>query len=119
MKSFEMDFDMRKEGNIAVFEVHGSINSVHSPRLRDAMTRAFKESLDGMIVDLGQVGYIDSSGLATLVEGIQLSESNNVKFMISGTLDDKIQHMLEITRLTELFTHYATLDEALTQVSAT
>lgn len=115
MNSFEMDFEVRTEGNAAVFEICGSINSVHSPRLRDAITKAFKSSPQGMIIDLSQVGYIDSSGLATLVEGIQLSESNNAKFMICGTLDEKIQHMLEITRLTELFTHYPTLDEALSQ----
>jgi anti-sigma B factor antagonist len=113
-----MDFEMRKEGTAAVFEVSGSINSVHSPRLREAMTKAFKNSPKGMIIDLSQVGYIDSSGLATLVEGIQLSESNNVKFMISGKLDEKIQHMLEITRLTELFIHYPTLDEALSHVTS-
>lgn len=117
MKTFEMDFAVHKEGQAVVIEVRGSINAMHSPRLRDAIAKAFKSKLQGMIVDLDQVSYIDSSGLATLVEGIQLSENNSVKFIICGTLDEKIQHMLEITRLTELFTHYKTLDEALSQFS--
>lgn len=118
MNTFEMDFDVRTEGHTVVIVVRGSINSVHSPRLRDAIAKAFKKPLQGMIVDLDKVSYIDSSGLATLVEGIQLSENNQSKFVIAGELDEKIQHMLEITRLTELFTHYPVLDDALKNMAS-
>ncbi len=118
MNHFEMNFNVREEGGAVVIEVSGSINSVHSPKLREAITMAFKKKIKGMIVDLDQVNYIDSSGLATLVEAIQLSESSGTRFFISGTLDEKIQHMLEITRLTELFEHYPSTEEAVNQLES-
>lgn len=112
MNSFKMDINLREEGQIVTVEVGGSINAVHSPQLREAIANSYEKNILGVIVDLGQVTYIDSSGLATLVEGIQLAESHDLKFFLCGTLDEKIQHMLEITRLKELFEHYETQEDA-------
>ena len=55
-----------------------------------------------LLVDLSAVEYIDSSGVASLVEGYQLSKSKNLKFGLVGVSDAAMQ-VLQLARLDKVF----------------
>ena len=105
VKSFE------KEG-VLVFQVNGEINISTSPELKKQFE---KQPLKKVVVDLEKVNYIDSSGLATLVEILKKTKSQGGSLGLSG-LSDKVKSLFEITKLDKLFLILRTQDEAVSRV---
>ena len=100
-----------REG-VAVFQVEGEINISTSPDLRKQFE---KQSLKKIVVDLEKVSYIDSSGLATLVEILKRTKSQGGSLGLAG-LSDKVRSLFEITKLDKLFQVSRTQDEAVSRV---
>ena len=65
-----------------------------------------------LIVDLSRVTYIDSSGLAALIEGMQNVEEYGGKFVLAG-LQETIRTIFEIARLDQVFQIFPDVDAAL------
>ena len=55
-----------------------------------------------LVVDLTQVELMDSSGVATLIEVLQVQRKDGRKLVLCG-LQDKVRSVFEITRLNEVF----------------
>jgi len=55
-----------------------------SPEVRKALLSVFKKGPSHIIMDLAGVLYIDSSGIATFVEGLQLSRKGVTRFTLAG-----------------------------------
>jgi anti-sigma B factor antagonist len=64
-----------------------------------------------VVVNLSGVQYIDSSGIASLVEGLQEARKREARFVLVG-LNDGPRHVLELTRLLTVFEIAATEEEA-------
>ena len=65
-----------------------------------------------MIVNLEKVPYIDSSGIASLVEGLKASQDQKRRLLLAG-LSPMARKVLELTNLTRLFEIYENADQAL------
>lgn len=95
-----------------VFPLEGEIDLHVSPGIAHslkAMTEARPESL---VVDLSQVSYIDSSGLAVLIEAMQTVSGYGGKFALAG-LQENVRPIFEIARLDQVFRIYPDVDSAL------
>ena len=101
IKSFEQD-------GVAVIQVSGEINIASSPELRKLLE---KEQNKKMVIDLEKVTYIDSSGLATLVEVLKRSKTQG-GFLGLVSLSDKVKSLFEITKLDKLFPLFQNLKDA-------
>lgn len=71
-----------------------------------------KRQQEQIIVNLAEVSYIDSSGIASLVEGLQEARKQNRRFVLVG-LREGPRHVLELTRLLNVF-EIAETEEAVT-----
>jgi len=89
----------------------GEIDLGRSPSLRQQLTQAMSESYDRLVIDLSEVPYMDSSGVATLVEAMQQSRRSGSKLVLCG-LQDKVRSIFEIARLDTVFTIVDNCDEA-------
>ena len=67
------------------------------------------------VVNLSEVTYIDSSGLATLVEGLQLAQKGGGVFALCAIEHPMIKDLLELTHLTEAFTIFESEADAVAQ----
>ena len=67
------------------------------------------------MVDLSQVTYIDSSGVASLVEGYQTAKKSDLKFALVG-VSEPAMSVLELARLDKVFPIHADI-EAFTQAN--
>ena len=65
-----------------------------------------------MILNLTEVPYVDSSGIASLVEALQEAKRQDARLILVG-LNDGPRHVLELTRLLNVFEVAATEQEAL------
>ncbi len=77
------------EENNALVKVEGEIDMFTSPNLRDTLLPFFKKKVQGIIVDLTQVSFMDSSGIATLVEGLQWSKKENSREALGKIVEER------------------------------
>ncbi len=80
----------------------GDIDLVRSPMLRAALASAAAKKPSRLVVDLSAVLYMDSSGVATLVEAMQVARRNGAKLILCG-LQPRVRSIMEIARLDTVF----------------
>lgn len=107
-----MELTVEEEYRLTFIAISGAVNSTYSPQLRDTISKVFANPQRGVVVNLSGVTYMDSSGLATLVEGVQLAERSEGKFVLAGEIPEKVLHLFEITRLDGLFERYDSMQDA-------
>ncbi len=90
----------------------GDIDLARSPVLRNSIRQAQNSKPKRLIVDLGLVDYMDSSGVATLVEALQVARRSNTKVILCG-MKDRVRSIFEIARLDTVFTIVTSRDAAL------
>lgn len=92
----------------------GDIDLSRSPVLRNSLrqAQATKPPPKRLVVDLGMVDYMDSSGVATLVEALQMARRNNTRMILCG-MKDRVRSIFEIARLDTVFTITTSRDAAM------
>ncbi len=108
-----MSFKIKSEEkeNIGVVIVEGEVDMFTSPGLRDKLVPFFEKGVKGIIVNLSGVSFMDSSGIATLVEGLQWSKKDNKKFILAG-LGTNVMNALSLTKLDKVFDIQTNADDA-------
>jgi anti-sigma B factor antagonist len=98
-----------------VLPLEGEIDLHVSPRVAASLSAMIEQKLPRIVVDLSAVSYIDSSGLAVLIEGMQNVEAYGGKFILAG-LQDNVRPIFEIARLDQVFLIFPHVDAALAAV---
>jgi len=99
----DIEFTMHHSDEGNILSLRGCLNIDSSPVLRDrllAMSRA--QSPEPVIVDLTGVTYIDSSGIATLIEGLRLAQMRHETLCVQG-LQGRPLHLFQVTGMSALF----------------
>jgi len=73
-----------RHAGVFVVTLEGEVDMSTSPEVRKALLPLFHDKAAHVVVDLKGVPYIDSSGIATLVEGLQLSKRGGARFTLAG-----------------------------------
>ncbi len=102
----------KKIGDVVVLMVDGEINFNSSPDFRKAFLKVLDSKAQKVVVNLSSVAYVDSSGLATLVEAHQKLKSIGGKLRLTN-LTSKVKSLFEITKLEKLFEIFSAEEEAL------
>src|SRR5207237_1880240 len=108
----EVGIKVSTDEGATIVAPEGDIDLSRSPVLRTSLRQAQTARPRRLVVDLGQVDYMDSSGVATLVEALQIARRNNTKMILCG-LKDRVRSIFEIARLDTVFTITASRDAAL------
>jgi anti-sigma B factor antagonist len=95
-----------------VLPLEGEIDLHVSPKVAAALAAVIEQKPPRVVVDLAAVSYIDSSGLAVLIEGMQNVEAYGGKFILAG-LQDNVRPIFEIARLDQVFIIFPHVDAAL------
>lgn len=107
-----MKVSKEKRGQVVIVTVEGQIDIDSSPKLREVFIRCISDKDKKILVDCLKLTYIDSSGLATLIELLQRLRKIEGELKICN-LSEKVKSIFEVTKLDELFSIYPTLDKAL------
>jgi anti-anti-sigma factor len=97
-----------------VVPLEGEIDLHISPRITTTLNAAVKAKPRNLVIDMGNVSYIDSSGLAVLIEAMQKVEKYGGKFALAG-LQENVKPIFEIARLDQVFRIYPDIDSALSR----
>ena len=98
-----------------VLPLEGEIDLHVSPRVASALGAMIEKKPHRLVVDLAKVTYIDSSGLAVLIEAMQNVEAYGGKFILAG-IQDNVKPIFEIARLDQVFIIFPHVDAALAAV---
>lgn len=110
-----MDITTRRHNQLTVIEVEGDVDLSTSPRMRAVIHEGFREKSARVLVDLSNVRHIDSSGLATLVEGLQLAGRGGGRFGICG-VESTVKDVFEIAHLGDVFQIFTDQEQALARL---
>ena len=108
----ELVVDVEAISDGVILRPKGDVDMARSPALRTKLTAALKGNPARLVLDLSEVPYMDSSGLATLIEALQTTRKNKIKFIVCNLMP-RVRSILEIARLTTVFTVVENRDEAL------
>ena len=104
-----MDIKSAEKDGVLVVEINGEINISSSPELKKWFE---KSQASKVLINMAKVGYIDSSGLATLVELLKRLKTKGGTLTLTQ-LSSKVKSLFEITKLDRLFGIYPSDDAAL------
>jgi anti-sigma B factor antagonist len=103
----------RQFDKTTILDITGDIDLANSPEVRKAVLREFRENRTPRVVmNLSKVRYIDSSGVASLVEGLKASRDLGLRFILFG-LSPSAREVLQLSRLLKIFEVYDNEDQAL------
>jgi len=95
-----------------VLPLEGEIDLHVSPNIAASLQMMIEKKPPKLIVDLARVTYIDSSGLAVLIEGMQNVQEYGGKFALAG-LQEPVRTIFEIARLDQVFRIFPNVNAAL------
>lgn len=98
----ELVVGIEKVEHAVVVRPSGDIDLSRSPELRGYLAQVQKEKPRTIIIDLDDVPYMDSSGLATLVEAMQNARKSGTTLVLCS-LHDRVRSIFEIARLEQVF----------------
>lgn len=96
---------MEQDGHCVV-HAKGEIDLYSSPQLREAILKACKTKPKKLGIDLREVAYMDSSGVATLVEGLQAAGGTEFFSLVAPS-----QSVLKVLQLSRLDSVFAIVDQ--------
>jgi anti-sigma B factor antagonist len=106
-----VDASMRSAGEITIVDLVGQIDLGSSPPLRKTLLNSLKTT-EHMAINLSGVSYIDSSGIASLLEVLREAQDSKKKLVLFGVAGAVLQ-VLQLTRLTGVFEIFATEEQVL------
>ena len=107
-----MHIAQSRMNDFVMIAIDGEVDLNSSPQLRKVFSELADKRTSRIIVNFAKVTYIDSSGLATLIEMMQRLKKDQGRMYLVH-MSDKIKSLFEITKLDKLFMIYRTQEEVL------
>ena len=98
--------------NSTIVSPEGDIDTLQSTKLREVLKPILSSDTNKLIVDLSAVKYMDLSGIATLIEALQICKQADKSFGICG-LNEGVRSIIELARLDTIFVISPSREEAL------
>jgi len=107
-----MQISARHLDRTTILDVSGDIDLATSPELRKALLRELREMrIPRVVLNLKAVKYVDSSGVASLVEGLKASRDLGSRLILFG-LNSAVREVLQLSKLLRIFEIAETEEQA-------
>lgn len=106
-----LEINTKNEDSVTIVSIEGEVDLYSSPKLRTVLLELTKSKKKAVVVDLNNVRYMDSSGVATLVEALQQIGKYKGKLKLAN-LRDAVKDVFELSRLDKVFDIYENIEEA-------
>ena len=106
-----MGYEVRTEGDTTIIALSGDVDLDSSPQVRSVLLESVR-TRRGVLVEMSAVSYIDSSGIASLVEAYQSARRGSTGFALVA-VSDAAMRVLELARLDRVFSIHPSVTDAL------
>ena len=100
-RKIELKTDISECGTFHIMSVHGRLTIDTSPDFLDEIRRAVRKA-SKLKVDLADVGYVDSSGISVLIQGLKLAQERSIDYSLLNP-SPKVQAVIELSQLHNFF----------------
>jgi anti-sigma B factor antagonist len=108
MTSFQVD-DVR--AGVGAIRVHGRLNMVAAPELRDVVAQAVASGKTRLVVDLSGVEFMDSSGLGALIGALKTTRQAGGDLRIASP-GEQVMMVLQLSNVDRILKPYRSSDDA-------
>ena len=109
-----MEHEITERDGAVIVGFSGDVDLQSSPEARKILLECVARKIP-VLVDLSKVNYIDSSGIASLVESLQTARKGGGNLFLVSVSEAALR-VLELARLDKIFTICNTIDDAIGQV---
>lgn len=106
-----LSLTIERRGRTALVVLGGEVDLLNSMDVRKEIVACLDDRWD-VVVEMANVGYIDSSGIASLVEGYQTAKRFGVRFALAA-VSAPVLRVLRMAKLDQVFAIHERIDDAL------
>jgi len=106
-----MEIKVERDSTVAVVAVSGDVDAATAPQLRQQFDELLGNGDQNFVIDLSGVAFMDSSGLATLVQLFKRVRIGHGDVRLCG-LQPEVRRIFELTRLDRVFDIFPSRQEA-------
>ncbi len=107
----ELDINIERSESICTVTLGGEVDVYTAPRLKESLVSAIQDGCVNVVVDMENVGFIDSSGLGVLVSALRRAREREGTVRVVCTRDN-ILKIFRITGLDKVFPIFSDAAEA-------
>jgi len=107
-----MKVEVKDYQGLKMMALSGEIDMYSSPALREEMMGLIDKRVTPLLIDFKGVSYIDSSGIATFVEGLKRMMSYGGRLKLIGLLEG-VREIFSFSKLDKVFEIYGSFEDAL------
>jgi anti-anti-sigma factor len=115
MKPPPFDADIRQLSGAATIDLHGEVNAFAESALMQTYNEALEISPASIVLNFNDVNYINSTGIALIVNLLAQARKNHTKLSVYG-LSEHYVHIFEITRLVDFMSIFPDEESALENI---
>lgn len=112
----EIEINLEKQGNITIFDIQGDVTAFSEPYFSEAYKDANDQGASKMLLKFTEDAYINSGGIAVLIQLLAETKRNNQKISITG-LSDHFQKIFNMVGITKFAKIYDTTEDALEELA--
>jgi anti-sigma B factor antagonist len=112
MTDSSFSIKIREAGAVVLMDVSGRLTSLETEALRDSISRLLKEGRKDIVLNLGGLQYLDSSGVGELARAYVTVVKQSGQMKVIG-LSSRIEEVLKITQLYQVFPEFPDEEAAL------
>lgn len=97
-----MAYAVRNVNGVSILDLEGEIDLYKSPDLRSELSKLIAKQNKAVAINFQKVSYIDSSGLATIIDAFQKMRAYSGKLVVYG-MTKPVRSVFEVARLDKFF----------------
>jgi anti-anti-sigma factor len=107
-----VQIDVQRQDAAAIVRLNGRLDLLSAADVKGRLGQVVADGARRVVVDLGEVPFIDSSGLGALIGGLKAARQAGGDLRLARPAQ-QAQTILELTTLNRVLRPYATVEEAL------
>ncbi len=112
-----MSIKVKESYNAVVIELKGKlVGGPLSAEMSNTLYGLLDKGKKNVVVNLGDLGFVNSSGLGILISGLTSMRKNGGDLKLAN-ISNKIEGLLSITKLNQIFEQYDSVEEAVKSYS--
>ncbi len=107
-----MNFKREQQGEVVVIHLEGDVmGGPEAGQLNDEINSMLDDGILKVVIDLGLVNRMNSSGLGILINALHTYKNNGGELKLANPTP-LVQNLLEITKLNDVFENYSSVTSA-------
>jgi len=111
-----MELKIRRNEKIYIIDIIGEMDLYNAYKIKELFLKMIEKKIEFFIINLGDVEYIDSSGIGALIYITSTVRKMNLHLAITN-VKGSVKKVIELTKLTSFFPITANLDDAVKKVN--